>query len=336
LALEQDLRNDVTKLPDWRLELLAEVSLTTDTQTLERIVKSFAYSQEDFARAVASLAAPKLSSRRQAQEAIRRMGPASLPHIKQASLNADAETQMRLVAVAASFDQEDRCHGRALLLEAVTGLLYERRHPGKEHASRRVYRELFAQSAASLAGGYRGMKIDDTYKTDGVVTDGMLLFRSTKGEEDTDHRLLLHAKDCTGKEEFPKVLRFQVKIGGGVGRDGRYHVGLSLGKVRALYHPGYSGGAFRFQNVATAKQFTTNQAMGFTPAAGRLQTMRCRVERLDDGNVKWDVWITDGDKTFEKSHIFSAEEFGQVDVLGLDRSGHTGGAAMFDELLVEW
>jgi hypothetical protein len=324
------------QVPDWRLELLTEVSLTSDTPSLEKIVKSFAFSQEDFTGAVALLGDPKLSVRRQAQEAILRMGPASLPHIKEASRNADAETQMRLSEIATSFDNEERCHGRSLLFEAVTGLLYERANPGKEHASRRVYREIFSQATESLATGYRGMKMDASLKTEGVVKDGILRFRSANGNIDTDHRLLLTAKSCTGKPEFPKVLRFQVKIGGEGEREGSYHVGVSLGKVRALYHPGYAGGGFRFQNVGAENMLTTNQSMGFTPSVKRLQTMRCRVEKQDDGKVKWDVWITDGEKTFQKSHVFSAQEIGSFDVLGLDRSGFPGGAAMFDDLLVEW
>ena len=173
-AAEQATGDGEVSNRDWRHALLAEESIATDAETLEKLSKSCEFSKPDFDAAVARLANPQLMVRRQAQRELERMGEAALPHIKKSSGMTDAETRQRLTAVVESFAKEDRCHGRTLLMRAAEGLLYEQRNPGKHHASRQVYRQTFAPSQQSLTSGYYGMKLADAIKTDGLVEDGML------------------------------------------------------------------------------------------------------------------------------------------------------------------
>ncbi len=76
----------------------------------------------------------------------------------------------------------------------------------------------------------------------------------------------------TTKFGFPGDLLIQLEVGKNPG-GGSANVGLTIGGNRLVFHPGYSGGAFRVEGAGGFG----NQNMGFTPAAGILHLLEVAV-----------------------------------------------------------
>ena len=113
---------------------------------------------------------------------------------------------------------------------------------------------------------------------------------------------------------------------------GLWHVGVSVGNLRLLFHPGLEGGQFRVERVDNHTVIVANTPLPFTPAAGVLHEMTIDVAQGDDGSVRFDVVIVDGAKSgrqFRHSVTASAQDVGTPARIGLERSGQAGGAALF-------
>jgi hypothetical protein len=322
--------------PDWRIELLAKENIATDIATLKKWSESYRFSVENFDRAVVQLGSEQYVQRRDAQRQIIAMGLEVLPHIRRMPAVANPEVRLRLEEVIKALEAKDRSSKNELLRAAIMGLLFERENPGAVHASRRMFLEFFDTPQEGLSKGYGRMKFEATAGLNGRVINRELRMIGNKHDDEGDQRLVLSAKDATGNAEFPNQFRIEVRLGGREGGEGQYHVGVSVGNVRALYHPGYDGGAFRFEEVQTHKEITKNQDMGFDPPAGALQRMTVSIERQKNGAVKMDVLIVSGEKKFRSSQMIDGKVIGNLDQISLDRSGRSGGDGVFDDLLVDF
>ena len=116
-----------------------------------------------------------------------------------------------------------------------------------------------------------------------------------------------------------------------------WHLGISVGKVRALYHPGMDRNSFRFEKLDENKYLSRNESIGFMPGGEALQWMLVKVRRLEGGKVRLDVTLEEGGKgegRFQSSITVDAEDIGDLDQVSLDRSGRTGGEATFADFTV--
>jgi hypothetical protein len=319
----------------WVAELLKERGLSSETADLEKFQKGHVVSEENLANALQRLTSEEFAERERAQEEIVLMGKNVIPLLRKLPESDDPEVRMRLGKVMQSLEAGGRWAEDVLLMRAVASLLHERKNPGIADPEGKLFVERFNKAKPSLEDGYGNLRFVADDQMMGFVADGKACLTGERDGEG-DQCLLLDAKTLVGEAEFPDEFRLEAKLGGGEAGAGSYHIGISIGNVRVLFHPAFRGGAFRFERVKGNVAITRNAEMGFTPPAGKLLTMDLDVKRLANGKVKIDALIISGGDSFRASETVKAEDIGKLDQIGLDRSGGTGGDATFDDLVVEW
>ena len=318
---------------DWRLELLSTEGVSAETPALRELEQHFTPSEEALAKAVGRLGAEDFHTREQAQHEILSMGKESLPWLRRQPRSSDPEVRARLGEIERALGGGGHWTKEDLLREAVTSLLDERlaRKPGKPAGS--LVLENFDQDADSLRDGYRRCRFTAGKGLTGRVSGGLLRLDG-KHQVDGDQRLLLDAARVTGRDTFPDTFQIEARLGGTRGGAGAYHVGISVGNVRVLFHPGFTTGGFRIERVDDHKPIVNNTPMGFDPPTDKLMQMRLEVKRRPSGDVEIKTQIANGDKSFRKTTVLTAEDIGKLDHIGLDRSGRTGGDGLFEDWVV--
>lgn len=318
---------------DWRLELLSREGVSAETPALREMEQHFKPSEEGLEKALGRLGAEDFRTREQAQHEILSMGKECLPWLRRQPRSQDPEVRARLGEIERTLGSDGHWTKEDLLREAVTSLLDERleRKPGKPAGS--LLLENFDQDADSLSGGYRRCRFEAGKGLTGRVAGGILRLAGNH-PDDGDQRLLLDAERVTGRDTFPDTFQIEARLGGDPGGEGAYHVGVSVGNVRVLFHPGFTTGAFRIERVDDHKPILMNTPMGFDPPAGKLLRMHLEVKRRAGGDVEIQTLISNGDEAFRKTAVLAAEDIGKLDHIGLDRSGRTGGDGLFDDWVV--
>lgn len=319
---------------DWRLELLIEEKVPTATAGLLEFQDKFKVSTARLEQAVGLLGADGFATRERAEREILLMGREILPELRRLPRSDDPEVRARLTGIGEKLTAGGRWAREDLVRQAVGSLLRERldQNPGAPAGD--VFAEFFQTPVLSLAGGYRKFRFKADPGMTGLVSDGVLRMKGNHAGEG-EQRLLLDARDLTGRKEFPSSFRIEVRLGGKAGGEGGYHVGVSVGNVRALFHPGYAGGGFRFERVDEHAPLVPNSPMGFTPSTDDFQRMGIDVKQHADGKVELQVEVAGGDAIFRQRTVVEGGVIGKLDHISLDRSGRAGGDGVFDDFVVD-
>jgi hypothetical protein len=196
--------------------------------------------------------------------------------------------------------------------------------------------EKFARPTADATKGYGLFAYEATDpKWKAEVSEGRL--RLSGAHEEGEQRLVVTARKVFGKPKWPDALEVTAKLGGTGAASGAWHVGLSVGAVKVLFHPDYDGGAFRAETVDTRTVFSGNENMGFTPAAGVMHELTVKVSR-GEKVCRFDVTVANGGKAggaFTKSFEVPNDQVGDFDRIGLERSGRTGGDGLFESVAIK-
>ena len=321
---------------DWRVELLEAEKIPTDTASLKALSQKFQCSGEKLTHAMQQLGADQFSKRQRAQSEILLMGREILPQLRKLPVPANPEVRGRLEEITQILETNDRCSKDEMMRLAVIGLLKQRENPSAVDAAQKIFVEMFTAPSDSLTKGYHSLAFVASTGKEGVVSDGLARFWGSKNNSDGDQRLVLDAKTITGAVEFPNKFQIEAKIGGRAGGEGAYHVGVSVGNVRALFHPGFIDGGFRIERVDNHQFLVPNKDMGFDPPVGKLLRMQVKVTRLSKSEITMDVVIINGEDQFRHSAVLLASDVGKLDKISIDRSGREGGDGIFDDLLVDF
>lgn len=205
-----------------------------------------------------------------------------------------------------------------------------------ELCRRLVFCELFDKDEPNIVQRYGRFRYVTDKGGKALVEGGRL--RLDGDHPEGDQHLFIDAQKVLGQPDFPQQFAVKATLGGEAESSGGWHLGVAVGNVRFLFHPDYSGGAFRAERVDNHKYLVTNQNMGFTPIAGVMHQMSIRVDRRAERTVRFEIEVQDGEGTGRK--FASTLELGLADVgdlnrIGLARSGRTGGDALFDSVKLE-
>ena len=318
---------------DWRVELLAQEGVSLETSDLETFRQRYKTSPALLNDAVAKLGDERYATREQAQRDILLMGRDVLPWLRTMPTPEDVEIRLRLREIQKQLTVDGVWQREDLMRDAVNSLLRERQGAKKEGASGVLFAEFFRHEVAALSESYRKFQYKAGQGMEGLVSKGGLRLKGNhKG--DGDQRLFLTAAQAGCGEVFPDAFRVEVVMGGEPGGEGAYHVGMAIGNVKALYHPGYRGGGFRFEKFDDHTSLTNNDSMGFDPSTTAMQKMSIDVKSNHTGEVTLEVVVTEEGRTFRKRGVFSKDVMGKLSNVSLLRSGRGGGDAVFDDFVV--
>jgi hypothetical protein len=319
---------------DWRLEFLKQEGIGTTPEALGKAAARFGKMDVNLRQTYERLGAEEFHVREQAGRDIQRGGADALQWLKNQPESDDPEIRERVRTILDAMETPGLNVRETALNYAVKSLLEE---AGKEpdKATGGMFYEGFTGSLKATEKTYGSFEVEAAHGMPVTVTDGRLVMGGKRPGDD-HQRLVLRAAKWPGAKTFPKHFQVSANLGGTKGDAGAWHMGLAVGRVRALFHPGMEGGSFRFERVDNRQELTTNEGMGFTPAMDAMQRMSLDVRVLENGDVKLEARVTSKDgKIFKRSCEVPADAIGPLDRVSLDRSGRTGGDALFDDFIVE-
>lgn len=321
---------------DWRLQILSDAGLSLKKAEEKFIDRDASLNEQKFRELVQSLGSEDFATRVEAQRQIEDLGTAAVPLIRELPEIDDPETSLRLKQIENKLASHRCWTEKELLRYATTTLAGEARGEKKPEKTPLVFAAIFQDEVDPLVKEYRHF---DFVRDEGLtakITGGEFLMPGAH-EHGGDQRFILRCEEISGKETFPNEFLLEVSAKATPGGAGSFHIGVSVGNVRVLFHPGYRGGGFRHERVDDKKELTRNRDMGFTPQAGEISTISLAVKKLRNGMIelKTKIHQEGSKKPFESKIQLPLKEFGELTIVSLDRSGRPGGTAIFDDFVIE-
>ncbi|YCM43140.1 hypothetical protein V2O64_17670 [Verrucomicrobiaceae bacterium 227] len=320
---------------DWRDELLKREGVENSKENLEIFLQGNAKPLQELSELFKQLSADNFPAREKAQKELLKGGEATLKWLRQREPSPDPETQRRLKVIMTLLDTAHRKDHEIAMEHSARSLLAE----GDERPQNTggLFYEWFGEDQKKLGETYRQFSFMDATERGGAILAGQLILPGGGGQ-DGDQRLILRSEKWPGEETFGETFQVSAKLRGESKGMGAWHLGITIGRVRALYHPGLDGGAFRFERIDNNDYLSGTESVGFTPGDEASQWMSVKVQRLPDKKIKLEVILTEGgnkEGRFETSIIVDAEEIGELNEVSLDRSGRIGGRAYFSDFMMK-
>lgn len=320
---------------DWREALLKEEGLELTPEALRQALKPTKAPTEQLLTTLEKLGSESFEEREAAQKKLLAGGEPVYQWLQTHPNYPQPEVRQRVHSILLKLglnDRKDRENARGF---AIRSLLDEGTERRKDTGGR--FYEWFGDPSDKLEKSYHLFEFKNSVDRSGQIENGQLTFFGTKFG-DGDQRFILSSKAWPGRNQFGSHFKVSARLGGEPKSAGAWHLGISIGNVRVLFHPGYRGGGFRFETVdqnTPLSSMTTD--MGFNPDGDPLEHMTIEVRRLDNGKVSLTATVQSGGKkpvTFTKNVEATAKQIGPLSQISLDRSGRTGGSASFSDFSV--
>lgn len=200
-------------------------------------------------------------------------------------------------------------------------------------AGRNQLEEKFARSQAALDSGYGRFQYTADNGGKAKVADGVL--RIDGANPEGDQRLFITSQKMIGRDRWPDRLEVTARLAGENGNNYGWHLGISVGRIKTLFHPGVGQGEFRAETTDGHQSIFPNENMGFAVETGVTYEMKIHVTRTDKG-ADFEITVPDAksDAVFRRRYHVTSEQLGDFNRIGLERSGRTGADALFDSITI--
>jgi|GEM_PF-1835250 len=200
-------------------------------------------------------------------------------------------------------------------------------------AGRTWLEETFMNDQALVAKGYGRFQYESDNQGQAKVSDGKLRIEGNQNEG--DQRLFITSQQMIGRDRWTDELEIRVQLAGEIGNNYGWHIGVSVGRVKVLFHPGESKGYFRAETTDKHEQIIPNRDLSFAPAAGVMHEMILLVKKTNTG-AEFEVTVNDGNggPPYNTRFKVTADQLGDFSRIGLERSGRAGGDAVFDSISI--
>lgn len=328
---------DDLKIFDWRVELLEQEGIGISVEELQEALSAVPEVTIEFDEALEKLASQDFDEREAGRKKLLGGSEYALKWLRELEPSEDPELRRRVLNVIEELGLVFRKDREVALEHAIKSLLAEGLEGREKPANTGgVFFEWFGEENENLKQGYRRFYFENSSKRPGKIEGTRLIFAGKVGQ-DGDQRLILKSKTWPGKVEFGDRFRVSAILGGEDISSGAWHMGVTIGRIRTLFHPGMQGGAFRFERIDNNRHLTGTKGVGFEPLGDSRQRMSIDVTKMLDGNVRLDVLLEqlgEGGRTFQNSVTVEAKDIGDLNEISLDRSGRSGGKAYFRDFMI--
>lgn len=320
---------------DWREALLAEEGIECTPEAIQKALNSGGKTPANLESVLQRLGSEDFAERERTQEELLRGGDLVYRWLRDQPAHPEPEVRKRVQNILRSFNLKEQKDREDALDFALRSLLEEGDERRKDTGG--TFYEWFGEDTDELVDHYHLLEFKSSVDRNGLIAQNQLSFFGTK-VGDGDQRMILSSKAWPGRNDFGDHFTVTTRLGGEPKSAGSWHLGVSIGNVRVLYHPGYRGGGFRFETVDENLPLGTMTAnMGFDPPGSPLERMIIEVRRLPGEKVALTVAVISGGEnpvTFKQSAVVPQKQIGPLDHIGLDRSGRNGGMAFFADFSV--
>lgn len=328
---------DDVKVSDWRVELLGEEGIGSSVEELQKSLTAVPKVTNELDDAFKMLASQDFDEREGGRKKLMSGGEDALKWLLEMEPSEDPELRRRVLNLIEELELVFRKDREVAVKHAVNSLLAEGLEGRVKSANTGgMFFEWFGKGDEELRENYRQFRFENSSKRPGKVEGTRLIFAGKAGQ-DGDQRLVLKSKTWPGEIEFGDRFRVSVILGGEDISSGAWHMGITIGRIRTLFHPGMQGGSFRFERIDNRKHLSGTKGVGFEPLGDSRQRMSIDVTKMLDGDVRLDVLLEklgEGGRTFQSSITVDAEDIGDLSEVSLDRSGRSGGKAYFRDFMI--
>ncbi|MDB4435539.1 hypothetical protein N9160_01005, partial [bacterium] len=229
---------DDVKVSDWRVELLGEEGIGSSVEELQKSLTAVPEVTNELDDALEMLASQDFDEREGGRKKLMSGGEDALKWLLEIEPSEDPELRRRVLSVIEELGLVFRKDREVAVEHAVKSLLAEGLEGREKSADTGgMFFEWFGESDEKLREDYRQFRFETSSKRPGKVEGTRLIFAGKAGQ-DGDQRLILESKTWPGEIEFGDRFRVSVILGGEDVSPGAWHMGITIGRIRTLFHPG--------------------------------------------------------------------------------------------------